>query len=142
MKTETGRRTLIVACLLASLALPMIGDGSAKASYVDGTWIIRDLVLRIFDCDRLVCGRIVWMRDAARRPSQCGKTIVWGLEAKGTNEWSGGSIFDPDYNKTYQLSAILEPNGTLHARIFKGVPLVGKTEILTRVDLRSLAGQC
>jgi uncharacterized protein (DUF2147 family) len=141
MKTETGR-PWIVACLLASLALPIIGNGSATASHVDGTWIIRDLVLRIFDCNGLVCGRIVWMRDAARRSSQCGKTIVWGLEAKGPNDWRGGSIFDPDHNKTYHLSAVLEANGTLHARIFKGVPLLGKTEILKRVDLRSLMGQC
>ena len=120
----------------------MIGIGKSDASYVDGTWIIRGLVLHIFDCQLSVCGQIVWIRDAARRPSQCGKTIIWGLEAKGPTEWSGGSILDPNDGKTYRLSATYETDGTLHARIFMGVPLFGKTEILRRVDARELTGRC
>ena len=28
--------------------------------------------------------------------SQCGKTIIWGLEAKGPTDWGGGSILDPN----------------------------------------------
>ena len=74
--------------------------------------------------------------------SQCGKTIIWGLEAKGPTDWGGGSILDPNNGKTYQLSATYEPDGTLRARIFKGIPLLGRTEILTRIDVRSLTGQC
>ena len=35
-----------------------------------------------------------------------------------------------------------EPDGTLRARIFIGVPLVGKTEILKRIDTKSLQGLC
>ena len=44
--------------------------------------------------------------------------------------------------KTYQLSATYEPDGTLHARIFKGTPLLGKTEVLKRVDVRDLVVRC
>ncbi|HSU05925.1 MAG TPA: DUF2147 domain-containing protein [Acetobacteraceae bacterium] len=98
--------------------------------------------MRIFDCQSRVCGRIVWLKDTTRRASQCGKTIVWGLEAKGPNQWSGGSILDPDDNEVYRLSAAVESDGTLHARIFKGIPILGKTEVLKRVDLRSFVGQC
>ena len=96
--------------------------------------------MNIFDCQRLVCGQIVWLRDPAQRPSQCGRMIIWGLEATGRNEWGGGWIVDPNNDNTYRLSAVYEPDGTLHARIFKGVPLFGKNEVLTRVDLRSLKG--
>ena len=67
---------------------------------------------------------------------------MWGLEASGPNSWNGGSILDPDNDTIYSLSAVLEPDGVLHARIFKGVPLFGKTEILKRVDLASFTGQC
>ena len=141
MKMGKGTRR-IVARLSAALVLLMIGIGKSDASYVDGTWIIRGLVLHIFDCQLSVCGQIVWIRDAARRPSQCGKTIIWGLEAKGPTEWSGGSILDPNDGKTYRLSATYETDGTLHARIFMGVPLFGKTEILRRVDARELTGRC
>ena len=91
----------------------MLGVGPAKASAVDGTWIIRGLVVHIFDCRLLVCGQIVWIKDVSRRASQCGKTIIWGLEAKGPTDWRGGSILDPNNGKTYQLSATYEPDGTL-----------------------------
>jgi uncharacterized protein (DUF2147 family) len=141
MKTERGRRT-IVTCLLAALVLPMIGVGKSEASDVDGIWIIRGLGLHIFDCQLSVCGQIVWIRDAAQRASQCGMTIIWGLEAKGPAEWTGGSILDPNDGKTYRLSATYQPDGTLHARIFVGFPLLGKKEILKRVDVRELTGRC
>jgi hypothetical protein len=60
-------------------------------------------------------------------------TIVWGLEPTGPNEWSG-SIVDPNDRTIYRLSAVFDPDGTLHG-VFRGIPMVGKTEILTRVDL-------
>ena len=41
-------RWQVVACLLAALVLPMLGVGRAKASAVDGTWVIRDLVAEYF----------------------------------------------------------------------------------------------
>jgi uncharacterized protein (DUF2147 family) len=136
------RRRWLFACLLAGFGMPVAALGSARASPVDGTWIIKDLVLHIFDCQKLVCGQIIWIKDAARRPSQCGRTIVWGLQATGPNEWTEGSITDPDNETTYRLSATFEADGTLHARIFKGVPILGKTEILRRVDAQKLEGLC
>lgn len=140
---NTGKqRWRIAACLAVVTPLLSVDIGQAEASHVDGTWMIRDLVLHIFDCQHAVCGRIVWIGDAARRLAQCGKTIVWGLEQKGPNEWTEGSILDPDDGNTYRLSATLESDGTLHARIFKGIPLFGRTEILKRVDVQTLTGRC
>ena len=49
---------------------------------------------------------------------------------------------DPNDGKTYKLSATYEPDGTLRARIFIGIPILGKTEILKRVDVRSLTEMC
>ena len=48
-------------------------------------------------------------------------------------------VYSPDAGNTF---APYEPDGTLSARIFKGIPLFGKTEVLTRVDLHSLTGLC
>jgi len=132
----------IAAVLVAVLAWPALGIGSVAASPVDGTWIIDDLGLDLFDCQNLVCGRIVWIKDPNRRPSQCGRMIIWGLGAAGPSEWAGGSILDPDDGTTYRLSAKLQPDGALHARIYKGIPLLGKTKILVRIDLGSLTGRC
>jgi uncharacterized protein (DUF2147 family) len=141
MKAGIARRWFASA-VMAMLLLSWLGVQEAETSPADGAWLINDLVLDIFDCQHLVCGRIVWIGDAARRPAQCGKTIVWGLQAQGRNEWADGSILDPDDGRIYRLAATLETDGTLHARIFKGVPLFGRTKILTRVDIRSLTGRC
>ena len=130
------------ALLVAVLAWPALSIGSAAASPVDGTWIIEDLGLDLFDCQNLVCGRIVWIKDPKRRPSQCGRMIIWGLGAAGPSEWTGGSILDPDDGTTYRLSAQLQPDGALRARIYKVVKLLGKTKILTRINLGSLRGRC
>jgi uncharacterized protein (DUF2147 family) len=128
--------------LLAAPMLLAIGYEAAEASQADGTWRVRNLVLRIFDCQQQVCGRIVWIKEAAKRPLQCGQTIIWGLAPTGQNEWIGGAILDPNDGKTYQLSASYQQDGTLRARIFRGIPLLGKTEILSRVDLRNFEGRC
>lgn len=129
--------------VMAAVGVGMIGClQPAEASSVNGSWKIRDLVLDIFDCQQSICGKIAWTKDPNRRETDCGRTIVWGLSQTGPDRWSDGSIYDPTDGSTYSLSASLEPNGTLRARIYRGIPLFGKTEILTRVASRSLDGWC
>lgn len=115
--------------------------GTANASSVDGTWKIRDLVLDIRNCENHVCGKIVWT-GSARHRTDCGRVIVWGLSPNGPSQWNGGSIYDPADGNTYDLSASLQPDGTLRARIYRGIAWIGKTEILSRVPPHSLAGWC
>jgi uncharacterized protein (DUF2147 family) len=141
MKARIARRCWAT-LLLAALITSAFYIGHAQASSMNGTWRIENLVLDIFDCQPKICGRIVWIGDPARRKAQCGKTIVWGLSPSGPSEWKGGSIFDPDDGNTYRLSASFEPDGALHARIFKGIELFGRTKILTRVNVSSLSGLC
>jgi uncharacterized protein (DUF2147 family) len=114
----------------------------AGAAPVEGTWKVQDLVLDVFNCQKAFCGKVVWTKSPQRRQADCGRTIVWGLSPDGPQTWSGGSIYDTTDGNTYRLSATLEPDGTLHARIYRGVPLLGKTEVLTRVPPRSLDGWC
>jgi uncharacterized protein (DUF2147 family) len=115
--------------------------GRAEAASVDGTWKIRNLVLDIHACESHVCGTVVWTAPEQRK-KECGKVIVWGLSADGPSNWTGGSIFDPKDGTTYNLSASLQPDGTLRARIYRGFEWLGKTENLSRVPDRSLAGWC
>jgi uncharacterized protein (DUF2147 family) len=132
----------LVALLLMGMTVQQSDARSADGASVNGTWQIRGLALEIFDCERAVCGRIVWVNDPNRRQSQCGKIIIWGLTPEGASKWKGGSILDPDDGKTYRLAASMEHDGVLHARIYRGVPLLGRTEILRRVDPRTLTGHC
>ena len=88
-----------------------------------------------------MCGKIVWIDTQSRR-SQCGRVIVWGLAHEGPSKWGGGYILDPDDEKTYRLAALYEWGDTLRARIYKGIPLLGKTEVLKRVDPSGLKRRC
>ena len=141
MKARMIRRYW-AALLLTALVTSAFDIANAQASSMDGTWRIENLVLDIFDCQPKICGRIVWIGDPARRRSQCGRTIVWGLSPSGPSEWNGGSIFDPDDGNIYRLSASFEPDGALHARIFRGIELFGRTKVLKRVDVSSFSGRC
>jgi uncharacterized protein (DUF2147 family) len=120
----------------------MMGCWPASAGLVEGAWAIHDLILEIYQCQDLMCGRVAWVKDPHRRKLDCGRTIVWGLSPSGPETWGDGSIYDTTDGNTYRLNATLDPDGTLHARIFRGVPLFGKTEILRRVEARSQPGWC
>ena len=54
---------------------------------------IHNLVLRIYDCQQSICGR---MRADDH---------IWGLTPVTQNEWAGGAILDPNDGKIYQLCA-------------------------------------
>ena len=136
------RRRWWLAVFLSALALPAFGVRNADASSMNGTWRIENLVLEIFDCQQLVCGRIVWIGEEALRPAQCGKTIVWGLAQTTPTAWNGGAILDPKDGKTYRLSATYQPDGELRARIFLGIEPLGQTKMLKRVDIHSFSGRC
>jgi uncharacterized protein (DUF2147 family) len=124
------------------IAAAIVGRAPARATPVEGAWAIRDLILDIYKCDALICGRVAWVKDPKRRQLDCGRTIVWGLSPSGPDTWNDGSIYDTTDGNTYRLNATLTSDGTLQARIFSGVPLFGKTEILRRVSSRSQPGWC
>jgi uncharacterized protein (DUF2147 family) len=124
------------------VAASIIVGSPARAASVEGAWAIRDLILDIYKCGDLMCGRVAWVKDPQRRRLNCGRTIVWGLSQSGPQAWDDGSIYDSIDGNTYRLNATLSSDGTLHARIFRGLPLFGKTEILTRVTSRPQPGWC
>jgi uncharacterized protein (DUF2147 family) len=126
----------------AALAGLIISSWPVAAAPVDGKWAIQDLILEIYDCQNFVCGRVAWTKDPHRRELDCGRTIVWGLSPSGPETWDHGSIYDTTDGNTYGLKASLNPDGTLQARIFRGIPLLGKTEILRRVGLKPQSGWC
>jgi uncharacterized protein (DUF2147 family) len=135
-------RKLTLTFFAAGLIALIIGALPAVAAPVEGMWAIQDLILDIYNCQNRVCGRIAWTKDAHRRQTDCGRTIVWGLSPSGPGTWDDGSIYDTTDGNTYRLNASLSSDGTIHARIFRGIPLFGKTEVLRRVAPRSQSGWC
>jgi uncharacterized protein (DUF2147 family) len=144
------RRTVLFG-LLVGVGL-LIGSGllvghvapAQAADVPEGTWLVSHrIALRIFPCRDAVCGRIVWLRNPAlRTQAMCGRLIVWGLTSNGPSSWTGGAFFDPENGTTYNVSANQQAPDMISARIYSGVALFGRTEVLTRIGERSLAGWC
>lgn len=116
----------------------------AQTAVPDGTWLVSQrIAFDIFPCKDGLCGRIVWLRNPALRTSEmCGRTIIWGLNRDGPSQWGGGWFFDPENGATYNVTAHVENRDLISARIYRGVALFGRTEILTRITVRSLSGWC
>jgi uncharacterized protein (DUF2147 family) len=129
---------------VAVLVWSQCSFGRAESAIPDGTWLVNEKVaFDVFACRNALCGRIVWLRNPVLRTSEmCGRTIIWGLTADGPEQWSGGWFFDPENGATYNVSARVESNDRISARIYRGLSMFGRTEILTRIASRSLPGWC
>ena len=137
---------------MARLVLTMLtllggawGAGAhAETTIPEGTWLISQrIALNIVACENKLCGRIVWLRNPAlRTPEMCGRLIVWGLTQSGPSQWGGGSFFDPENGNTYNVNADVEAPDRISARIYQGIALFGRTELLTRIRPDSLEGWC
>jgi len=120
------------------------GGVGAESATPDGTWLVAERVaFDIFPCNNALCGRITWLRNPAlRTPEMCGRTIVWGLTSDGPSQWSGGWFFDPENGATYNVSARVDTADRISVRIYRGIPMFGRTEILTRISAHSRSGWC
>ena len=147
------RGACVIVLLVIFAALP------ASASVPGGTWMFANRVaLQIFDCNGLLCGRIVWLLrpdnpagqpdldnlnpdPALRQRHLCGLTIVWGMAPNGQDHWSNGWLYDPKDGITYNITAELTSPSIITARVYRGTPLLGRTEILIRDPPRRSDGR-
>jgi uncharacterized protein (DUF2147 family) len=153
-----ARLSLRAVC--AALLLAIISGRPASSEVPEGTWMLANRVaVQVFECGGLVCGRIVWLvrprtpdgqpdtdrlnpDPTLRQRALCGLTIIWGLQPDGPGHWSNGSLYDPQDGNTYDVEAELTAPGTMSARIYRGVQLFGRTEILIRDPQLSVDGRC
>jgi uncharacterized protein (DUF2147 family) len=142
------------------LLLAVVAARPASSEVPDGTWLLANRVaVQIFECSGLLCGRIVWLlrpRTPTGQPDVdhrnpditlrqrplCGLTIIWGLQPDGAEHWSGGWLYDPADGNTYDVTAELTAPDRISARVYRGVPLFGRTEILVRDPQLSFDGRC
>lgn len=153
-----GRLPLRAAC--AGLLALVISGFPVLSAVPDGTWLLANRVaVEVFECSDLVCARIVWLArprspdgkpdvdrlnpdpNMRQRPL-CGLTIIWGLQPDGPDHWSNGSLYDPQDGNTYDVTAERTAPDTLSARVYRGVPMLGRTEILIRDPQLSFDGRC
>ena len=153
-----ARPALRVIC--AVLLLLVIYSRPASCEVPEGTWLLANRVaIQVFDCSGLLCGKIIWLarsRTPAGRPDVdhlntdpklrqrplCGLTILWGPRPNGPGHWSNGWLYDPHDGHTYNVTAGVTSPNRISARVYRGVPFLGRTEILTRDPQLSFHGHC
>ena len=144
----------------AVLLLSVWHSRSASSAVPDGTWMLANRVaVQVYDCNGQLCGKIVWLlrpRTPAGQPDLdthnpdpslrqrhlCGLTIIWDLRPSAPDHWTGGWLYDPKDGMTYNVTAELVSPTTISARVYRGDPLFGRTEILTRDPQLSFDGRC
>jgi uncharacterized protein (DUF2147 family) len=154
MAKQSFRSACAILLLMTVAALP------ASSAMLGGTWMFSNRVaLQFFDCSGLLCGKIVWLLrpdnpagqpdldyrnpdPALRQRHLCGLTIIWGMQSNAQDQWSNGSLYDPKDGITYNVTAELTSLSTITARVYRGTPLLGRTEILTRDPPLRPDGRC
>lgn len=145
---------------LAILLLMTVGALPASAVVPGGTWMFANRVaLQIFDCGGMLCGKIVWLLrpdnpagqpdidylnpdPVLRQRHLCGLTIIWGMQSDGQEQWSNGWLYDPKDGITYNITAERTSPRIITARVYRGIPLLGRTEILVRDPPLRVDGRC
>lgn len=146
--------------IVAAIALLCPPQARSEPAVPQGVWLMDGRVaVQIFDCAQLMCGRIIWLavprdlqgvldRDkknpnpALRERKLCGLTVLWGLHPVGPDRWRDGWFYNPDDGVTYRVKAQLKSADVLVARVYVGVPLLGKTKTLVRVTHDTTEGWC
>lgn len=155
-------RAAMLAALVVMFAITgaLSQRAAAQTAVPQGVWLIDGrAAVEIFDCDGLMCGRVVWLsvsqdsqgqlsRDHRNPDPQlrerplCGLTILWNLHLAGANRWRRGWFYNPDDGRTYRVSAQLASDDVIRARIYVGTPLFGENRTLVRVPHGAAEGWC
>jgi uncharacterized protein (DUF2147 family) len=146
--------------LLISIMAGIASAHTALAGVPQGVWLIKgEAAVQIFDCNGLLCGRILWLqaphdsqgqlkRDkrnpdpALRQRELCGLTLIRDLRSTGPNRWDDGWFYYPDSGKTYNIKMELTSSDALVARLYQGTSFVGETKTLSRVRHGTSEGWC
>lgn len=151
-------KNLFVACLLCAIA----STASAQVPSVMGVWLVASgkAHVQIAACADPgrgpVCGTIVALinpkgsdgkavepevandfrnPDAGLRDRKViGQVMSYDFrKASEPNAFEGGTIYSAETGKTFKANISLLPDGTLRLRGYIGTPMLGETQIWTRV---------
>ena len=122
-------RTKFIALLLLVLPMAAFAQSSPEGRWKtidDETGKVKSIVEISQAADGTLQGKVVEVLSSDRGPNptcdKCkgankgkpikGMTILWGLEADGDGEWSGGTVLDPAKGKTYKSKLELLEGGS------------------------------
>lgn len=114
--------------ILAFLALAQAPTVSA-AQDASGLWRTEatdqgHLEVRIVPCGAALCGKIVRAVDTAGQSApypHTGRQMIWDMQPDGNGVWSGGKIWDPRNDRTFNSKMALTGRALTVSGCFLGI---------------------
>lgn len=105
--------------------------------------------VEIRPCGERLCGRIVWLKDAATKDGQpltdalnpdprqrqrpiCGLQVIGDLKLQPNGTWDNGWIYDPKEGKSYDVEIKLQAPDRLQVKGYLGVKFLSESFIWQR----------
>ena len=140
--------------ILVVLLTTMLPFSSATAVKIIGTWATEEgkSHVAIASCGEKLCGSIIWLKepldekgqprhDANNPDTELRSRRILGLPLLAnftagdeSDVWENGSIYNPEDGEVYSCTITFLDSNTLKVRGYVGLPLLGKTQVWTRVD--------
>ena len=143
-------RVLFASVVLS--AIPLIAMADRPSDPAHGYWLTenRKAIVQLAPCGADTCGRMVWVanpideagrlkRDdknseaAKRARSICGLELVGGLRKTDDGTWQDGWLYNPRSGETFSAEVRALSPSELEVRGYLGVPVLGKSQVWTRV---------
>lgn len=144
---------------VAAILLAATASCASEKPDVFGYWqtVGDSSKIEIYSCGDKLCGKVAWLKhpnfmnagdgpvgtvkvdrknpDPSMRSRQIlGLQVIEGLTSVGNNKWEHGKCYDPESGNTYRCRMHLASPEKLEMRGFIGIPLFGRTYVLTRQD--------
>lgn len=141
MKKTLLTLALIICAVLTGTAQDVLG----KWKTIDDQTGDAKSIVEIYKHDGKIYGKVIEILDPTKQKAVCkdcpdeakgkpilGLVILKGLEKDG-NEYSGGTILDPNSGKVYKCLIALEDANKLKVRGYVGFSLLGRSQYWHRV---------
>jgi uncharacterized protein (DUF2147 family) len=146
-----NERVFLAAVVLS--AIPLVAGAERPSDPAHGYWLTenRKAIVRIAPCGGDTCGRMVWVENAVddsgrpkrdskntdvakRQRTICGLELVGGLSRADEGAWQDGWLYNPRDGGTYSAEIRAVSQSELEVRGYRGVSVLGKSQIWTRVS--------
>jgi len=144
---------------IATIILATTASYASESPEVLGFWQTagNSSKLEIYPCGDKLCGKVAWLKHptfmdakdgpigamkidlknpdpALRNRPILGLQVMEGLTPSGSDKWEKGKCYDPESGNTYKCMMRLASPEKLEMRGFIGIPLFGRTYVLTRQE--------